>query len=280
MTLQKTASFRDWRWLLLFLTFFPFFVLASDGPGGGPPEPTVSIDPGDVITVVGFQGDAVIDVDGDGKFDTLEVRVEVTTNRGGEYTHSAQILDDANNDIEFAGQKDLKLSPGKNIVSMRFDGKKIAATRKTGPFLVRNYSIYLSANHHFMAHTTDEYKTRVFPDSVFAPSDELSLLARSPNESQRDVPISSPIHLVFSEPLDEQTLNSETISLRTVKGIVVPAAFSYHPETRAVDIYPTAPLEPNQGYLVMVSNKIRSREGNPLMRFYAWSFVTSSHEDQ
>ncbi len=266
--------------------FFLFLVLelilmspnlaGSDFPGGGPPPDTESVDPDDSIRVAGFKGDAGVDTDGDGKFDILEVGVEVETTRAGGYTHSAQILDKENNDIEFPGEKDLRLSVGKNLVRIRFDGRKIAATRKSGPFRVRNYSIYLSGNHHFMAHTTEEYRTQAYDISEFPTSSELSLVDRSPGENQRGVSVSTTVRFSFSQALDPRSVSQETISLRTAKGSVVSTEISSDRECKTIFLRPFSPLEPNQAYLVMVSNKIRDTEGRPLSRFYTWTFVTGS----
>lgn len=102
---------------------------------------------------------------------------------------------------------------------------------------------------------------------------------RSPASGATNVPPSSQIRVVFSEPMDASTINNATIVLRNASNEVVPASVSYAGNTAT--LVPTTALASSSEYTVTVHGgasepRVKDAAGNALAANVTWSFTTGA----
>ena len=79
----------------------------------------------------------MIDTDGDGKIERLNVSVELEFARPGEHAFSAQLRDDARRSVDAEEVVQKHLTPGRHAVTIPFSGAKIARANMSGPYTLR-----------------------------------------------------------------------------------------------------------------------------------------------
>jgi hypothetical protein len=104
------------------------------------------------------------------------------------------------------------------------------------------------------------FRTRLAPPDTDPP-----LLTQSdPADEAGDVSVDRPLTLVFNEPLEEATLNSESVRLRDDQGEPVEIEVSVADDLRTAQILPARPLRYSTRYTLLVGSTITDRSGNVL----------------
>lgn len=93
------------------------------------------------LALTGGVTDQAFDDDGNGRFDRLQVGVEVDVLRAGSYTWSFKLTDRERRDIGFGSASGL-LNAGINSISLTFPGRPIGAARADGPYLLRDLLMF------------------------------------------------------------------------------------------------------------------------------------------
>jgi len=88
--------------------------------------------------------------------------------------------------------------------------------------------------------------------------------------------ITTNITATFSEPMNESTLNDETIIVENSTGSAIAGAVTYDSATRTVTFDPTANLEYNETYNVTITTGVADLAGNHLAAHKTWNFTTRS----
>jgi Tol biopolymer transport system component len=97
-----------------------------------------------------------------------------------------------------------------------------------------------------------------------------------PSGGKRDVALNSRILIVFSEPIDRQSVNSSTVQLLRA-GTVVPGSLEFGDIAGlTVSFRPDAPLVANADYEIVVSDNVRDRSGDHLVSPVTVTFTTSA----
>jgi len=99
-----------------------------------------------------------------------------------------------------------------------------------------------------------------------------SVTASSPPPNAVDVPLSAPIELTFSEPMDTSTLTSAHVWIEDAQQQRLAAR--YVPGATSVTLTPQAPLEESSVYTVVVTPNVTSATGVPFAATYRFSFTT------
>jgi hypothetical protein len=89
----------------------------------------------------------------------------------------------------------------------------------------------------------------------------------------------APLTITFDRAMDPTTLTTGTVFLKDAGGNVVAATLSYNPVTFTVTLTPSAPLNPNAAYTVVIrggSQGVKDAYGNSLTGDDTWSFTTGS----
>ena len=90
------------------------------------------------------------------------------------------------------------------------------------------------------------------------------------------VAITTSITATFSEPMNESTLNDETVIVENSTGSAIAGAVTYDSATRTVTFDPTANLEYNETYNVTITTGVADLAGNHLAAHKTWNFTTRS----
>jgi len=102
------------------------------------------------IALTGTVADEGIDTNGNGRFDVLRVTLDVALGRNDFYTWSARLEDAQQHQIDFQSQSGF-VSAGIQHISLFFDGAKIGANGKNGPYQVRGLLMYGSGGANLVA---------------------------------------------------------------------------------------------------------------------------------
>jgi len=90
------------------------------------------------------------------------------------------------------------------------------------------------------------------------------------------VAITTNITATFSEPMNESTLNNETIIVENSTGSAITGAVTYDSATRTVTFDPTTNLEYNETYNVTITTGVADLAGNNMASNHTWNFTTST----
>ncbi|MBS1817887.1 MAG: PKD domain-containing protein [Acidobacteria bacterium] len=125
------------------------------------------------------------------------------------------------------------------------------------------------------------------PTAIAAAGDEVALDVRivaqppqitstQPPAGGRNVPLSNPITLVFSKPIDPATLTGANAGRVTIKAgsTVISGAVSLSAANTVATFWPVSPLESNKEYVVDVAAGITDVAGRPLQGTRTFSFTT------
>ncbi len=96
------------------------------------------------ISLTGVGSDEAIDDDGNGKFDRLEIRVEVRVESAGLYEWTARLVDQNGTEIAFVSGSG-NFNPGVNDMSFTVPGTAIGANGVDGPYILRDLLIFSGA---------------------------------------------------------------------------------------------------------------------------------------
>jgi len=90
------------------------------------------------------------------------------------------------------------------------------------------------------------------------------------------VAITTNITATFGEPMNESTLNDETIIVENSTGSAIAGAVTYDSATRTVTFDPTANLEYNETYNVTITTGVADLAGNNMASEFRWNFTTEA----
>ncbi|HUQ17991.1 MAG TPA: Ig-like domain-containing protein [Gemmatimonadaceae bacterium] len=113
---------------------------------------------------------------------------------------------------------------------------------------------------------------------TFTTRDETAptVLGFTPANGQVGVGTNPPITVTFSEAMDQNTINTSTITLRvTSTGALVPGAVTYNATTHVATFTPNAPLAVPVNYTIGVSTGVKDLAGNALAVAASSSFTTA-----
>jgi len=114
------------------------------------------------------------------------------------------------------------------------------------------------------------------PMSVVVPVRRPPQLVRSyPLHGKRDVALNSRIIVVFSEPLDKQTVNESTVLLMR-SDVVVSGHVAIDDVGITIGFVPDTPLVPGTDYEIVVTEGVRSLDGEHLQSDVRVDFTTSA----
>ncbi|HYN82562.1 MAG TPA: Ig-like domain-containing protein [Gemmatimonadaceae bacterium] len=102
-----------------------------------------------------------------------------------------------------------------------------------------------------------------------------TVIATTPTNGAAGVSPTAPnITVTFSEPMDPNTINSGSFTLRVTGGADVPGTVVYNPATRVATFTPNAPLTSGTSYTATVAATVRDVAGNSLGTAVQFSFTT------
>ncbi len=104
----------------------------------------------------------------------------------------------------------------------------------------------------------------------------------SPAEGDRNVPITTTVQVVFSEPVKESIVEAPAITLHNTmdpEGTELPATVEWDLDTLTATVTPRDALWPYTTYKVVVSERIKDEHGNFLVEFPDFFFTTAVDAD-
>lgn len=120
------------------------------------------------------------------------------------------------------------------------------------------------------AETTQSTVTTVdiTPPTVVASS------ANPPNNSTGVSSVATAV-ITFSEPMDPNTINTNTFTLRITGGAAVAGSVTYNPTTRSAEFKSTAGLPNPANITATITTGAKDLAGNALATAFNWSFTTA-----
>ena len=88
-----------------------------------------------------------------------------------------------------------------------------------------------------------------------------SVTSVTPADATRNVSLHPTLQIVFSEPLDPNTVTSSTIQLRDTRNVLVMGTVTYNPQGNVATFIPSGPLLPTRPYTVTVVGGASGIEG-------------------
>jgi hypothetical protein len=109
------------------------------------------------------------DTDANGLFDQLLVNVTVVVHTAGSYNANARLVDPCGQEIEWSSTTAM-LDAGEHVLSIPFDGRRIAGHGVGGPYRVENLSVYDEADVEHGITLTDAHTTKAYTAQQFEPA--------------------------------------------------------------------------------------------------------------
>ncbi len=119
----------------------------------------------------------------------------------------------------------------------------------------------------------------VFQQTIPPDNDPPAVVSTVPADGATELSVGTSLRFNFSEPIKTSSITSATVTLRDPEGNAVPAALSYEPEFRRVNLNPQEPLRYSSTYTAVVKGGpggVSDRAGNPLPADATSSFTTES----
>ncbi len=104
------------------------------------------------------------------------------------------------------------------------------------------------------------------------------IILTNPLNGTVDVPLNTKITVMFSEPIDKTTLNSETFKIVNISGSATISGEIIYNENTATFI-PQNNMSYNTQYTATLTTEIKDLSGNSLLESYSWSFTTGLNID-
>lgn len=108
-----------------------------------------------------------------------------------------------------------------------------------------------------------------------APAAPLKVVAVQPPARTSGYSFDGQIWALFDRPLDPKSVDTTTVFLKKDTQRLA-CAVSYEPTSRRVVVVPRAPLGLNTTYTVLLTTRVKAKDGTPLAADYLWQFSTSS----
>lgn len=106
-----------------------------------------------------------------------------------------------------------------------------------------------------------------------------SVTVVAPGDGASAVSVDAQVTAVFSEPIDQATLNSTTFRLRDANGSTVAAEVTYAPGNLTATLTPQSPLDYSTAYTATVqggTGGVTDAAGNALAEDRSWTFTTAT----
>lgn len=116
------------------------------------------------VLLNGQYDDQLVDIDGDGVDDTLEIKVGVTANFPAYYTVGVVLVGGAGDELA-RGYGGDSLIPGSNMVAVQIRGSDLQRSGVGGPYTTKSVSI--SGGHGILAYAKNAYTTAAYALSSF-----------------------------------------------------------------------------------------------------------------
>ncbi len=121
---------------------------------------------------------------------------------------------------------------------------------------------------------------------TFSTSDSTppTIMSATPAAGATNVSVNASTSVVFSEPMDQATIDATTLQLHGAGGALVPAAIVYVPGARVATIDPMGPLAASTTYTATVNGgatdpRVKDASGNALAATFTLSFTTGTLAD-
>lgn len=107
-----------------------------------------------------------------------------------------------------------------------------------------------------------------------------TVVAVSPVAGARNVALTTPLQITFSEPVDPATINTNTIQLRDTRNVVVGGTVTYTAPAQVATFTPSAALLPTRTYTATVvggasGERVKDLAGNAMPANHVWTFITT-----
>jgi hypothetical protein len=121
----------------------------------------------------------------------------------------------------------------------------------------------------------------VFDDAGPADTTPPTVTSTLPANGATEVSATAQVRAVFSEAIDQSTLDATTFELRNASNALVPATVSYDAATRTAILTPSSALAASSVFSATVRGgstdpRVKDLAGNALAANVAWSFTTSA----
>ncbi len=100
---------------------------------------------------------------------------------------------------------------------------------------------------------------------MLVPRNRAPVIVRTvPPRSKRDVPLNTRVMVVFSEPIDPNSLTAQSVSLRA-GNVIVPGTLAFtSPDQTTAEFVPIGTLQGSTDYELVITNNVTDRDGNAL----------------
>ncbi|MGH8572964.1 MAG: DUF4082 domain-containing protein, partial [Gammaproteobacteria bacterium] len=103
----------------------------------------------------------------------------------------------------------------------------------------------------------------------------------TPANGATGVAVGATVTAIFSEAMDQATVNTSTFELRNASSALVTAPVSYNPSTNTATLTPSSALSNGVTYTATVKGgttepRVKDLAGNALAANFSWSFTTAS----
>jgi hypothetical protein len=110
------------------------------------------------------------------------------------------------------------------------------------------------------------------PDDNAAPQ----VIATSPPNGATDVGLQTPVSVLFSEPMNPDSLTNGVFQLSSDQG-AISGQIAYDAQTRTLSLTSDSALKAATVHTALISNQGRDLEQNSILGPYAWQFLTAGH---
>ncbi|HHY45853.1 MAG TPA: Ig-like domain-containing protein [Firmicutes bacterium] len=100
-----------------------------------------------------------------------------------------------------------------------------------------------------------------------------------PSGGMSNVPVDTGIHVIFSEPMDADTLIQSVMVVPSPR-LVYPGSWQFLNDNAVMVLVPAGPLEYGKEYTVIIKRGARDRSGEEMDQDYSWTFTTEKKPER
>jgi len=106
------------------------------------------------------------------------------------------------------------------------------------------------------------------------------VISAKPTNGDKDIVLDKIIEVHFSEPVDTNTINSISFTLKDNHGILISGDMGFFKSNTIIYIDPAIPLEPLTGYTITVTAEVKDQQGLSLDNTFTATFTTGTELTQ
>lgn len=106
------------------------------------------------------------------------------------------------------------------------------------------------------------------------------IISTMPKDKNRNVPVETNVSIAFSEDMDSNSINSDTIKLEDINGTVIPAIISYDTIFKTATLIPSQELNYSTTYRANITSGVMNNDGFPMTDNFIWFFTTEIEPDK